>query len=468
MTTTRFAPSPTGDPHIGNIRTALFAYLLAKHNDGKFLLRIEDTDRKRQDDASIDTIFDALKWLEIAPDNIDSPMIQSERLEMYKKEAFRLVEEGKAYICNCTPEELEISRGEMIKAGKAPMYSGKCRDLKFEIQDSKLPDNAVIRMKIPRGEKISFIDAVRGKIEFDSDTIDDQVILKSDGYPTYHLAHVIDDHEMGVTDIIRSEEWLSSTPKHIILNKMLGFEAPNYAHPPVILSPNKGKLSKRDGSVGILEYRKLGYLPEALINFMVFLGWNPKDEREFFTLAELEKEFDLKNINKAGAVFDIEKLNYYNRHYLQEKPEEQVAALIDQDVLKKFSAFDREKVVALAKDRMEKLSDFEKTVSFLLEEKIASEILVFKKSDKTKTIAGLKATGEKIEATEDFNAQNIKSALEEAVEQNKLSNGDVFWPVRVALSGLEKSPPPEQIAEVLGKKETLSRISRAIQILNTQ
>jgi len=468
MITTRFAPSPTGDPHIGNIRTALFAYLLAKHSGGKFLLRIEDTDRKRQDDASINTIFDALKWLEIAPDNIDNPMIQSERLEIYKKEAFRLVKEGKAYVCNCTPEELEISRGEMTKAGKAPMYSGKCRDLKFEIQDSKLPDNAVIRMKIPRGEKISFIDAVRGKIEFDSDTIDDQVILKSDGYPTYHLAHVIDDHEMGVTDIIRSEEWLSSTPKHIILNKMLGFEAPNYAHPPVILSPNKGKLSKRDGSVGILEYRKLGYLPEALINFMVFLGWNPKDEREFFTLAELEKEFDLKNINKAGAVFDIEKLNYYNRHYLQEKPEAQVAALIDQDVLKKFSTFDKEKVVALAKDRMEKLSDFEKTVSFLLEERIAPEILVFKKSDKTKTIAGLKATGEKIGAIEDFNAQNIKSAIEGAVEQNKLSNGDVFWPVRVALSGLEKSPPPEQIAEVLGRKETLSRISRAIRILNTQ
>jgi glutamyl-tRNA synthetase len=468
MTTTRFAPSPTGDPHIGNIRTALFAYLLAKHSGGKFLLRIEDTDRKRQDDASIDTIFDALKWLGIAPDNIDNPMIQSKRLEIYKKEAFRLVEEGKAYICNCTPEELKISREEMIKAGKAPMYSGKCRDLKLEIKDSKLPDNAVIRMKVPKGEKISFTDAVRGKIEFDSDTIDDQIILKSDGYPTYHLAHVIDDHEMGVTDIIRSEEWLSSTPKHIILNKMLGFEAPNYAHPPVILSPNKGKLSKRDGAIGILEYRKLGYLPEALINFMVFLGWNPKDEREFFTLAELEKEFDLKNINKAGAVFDIEKLNYYNRHYLQEKPEGEVATLIDQNVLKKFSAFDREKIVALAKDRMEKLSDFEKTVSFLLEEKITPNILVFKKSDKVKTVTGLKATSEKIEAIEDFNAQNIKSALEKAVEQNKLSNGDVFWPVRVALSGLEKSPPPEQIAEVLGKEETLSRISRAIQIINTQ
>jgi glutamyl/glutaminyl-tRNA synthetase len=249
---------------------------------------------------------------------------------------------------------------------------------------------------------------------------------------------------------------------------MLGFEAPNYAHPPVILSPNKGKLSKRDGAIGILEYRKLGYLPEALINFMVFLGWNPKDEREFFTLAELEKEFDLKNINKAGAVFDIEKLNYYNRHYLQEKPEGEVATLIDQNVLKKFSAFDREKIVALAKDRMEKLSDFEKTVSFLLEEKITPNILVFKKSDKVKTVTGLKTTSEKIEAIEDFNAQNIKSALEKAVEQNKLSNGDVFWPVRVALSGLEKSPPPEQIAEVLGKEETLSRISRAIRILNTQ
>ena len=466
MIITRFAPSPTGDPHIGNIRTALFVYLFAKHNNGKFLLRIEDTDRKRHDDTSIGTIIDALEWLEIIPDNIDNPMIQSERLEIYRKKAFELVGQNKAYVCTCTPEELKASREKMVKAGQAPMYSGKCRNSKLEIKNSKLPDNAVIRMKVPKGEKISFTDAIRGNVKFSTDTIDDQVILKSDGYPTYHLAHIIDDHEMGITDVIRSEEWLPSTPKHIILNKMVGFKVPNYAHLPIILGSDRSKLSKRDGAVGILEYRKLGYLPEALINFMAFLGWNPKDEREFFTLAELEGEFDLENVNKAGAIFDIEKLNHYNRHYLREKSVDEIIKLIDRDALQRFEKFDTEKVVSLAKERMEKLADFEETVSFLLEAKPEAKILIFKKSDKDKTIAGLKVASEKIEIVKDFSNQNIKSALEETVSQNNLANGDVFWPVRVALSGLATSPPPEQIAEVLGKEETLSRIKTAIKILS--
>jgi glutamyl/glutaminyl-tRNA synthetase len=271
---------------------------------------------------------------------------------------------------------------------------------------------------------------------------------------------------MGVTDVIRSEEWLPSTPKHIILNKMLGFKVPNYAHLPIILGSDRSKLSKRDGAVGILEYRKLGYLPEALINFMAFLGWNPKDEREFFTLAELEGEFDLGNVNKAGAIFDIEKLNHYNRHYLREKSVDEIIKLIDRDALQRFEKFDTEKVVSLAKERMEKLADFEETVSFLLEAKPEAKILIFKKSDKDKTIAGLKVASEKIEIVKDFSNQNIKSALEETVSQNNLANGDVFWPVRVALSGLATSPPPEQIAEVLGKEETLSRIKTAIKTLS--
>lgn len=467
MVITRFAPSPTGDPHIGNIRTALFVYLFAKSQKGKFLLRIEDTDRKRHDEKSIATIIDALKWLHLTPDNIENPMIQSKRLQIYKGHALDLVAKGKAYICTCSPDELKTSREKMQKEGRAPMYGGKCRNSKHEIRNAELPEGAVIRMKVPEGEKINFDDLVRGKVEFDSSTIDDQVILKSDGFPTYHLAHVIDDHEMQVTHVIRSEEWLSSTPKHILLNQMLDFEIPQYAHLPIILGANKSKLSKRDGATGILEYQKLGYLPEALVNFMAFLGWNPKDEREFFTLLELEREFDIKNVNKAGAVFDLEKLNFINRHYLQEKKASEIKNLIDPKILAKFSGYDINKVVALCQDRMEKVSDFEQAMSFLLKSEPTSDNLTFKKSNQENTIKGLEAGRGELEKLEAFDAPNIKSAFEKAVETSNLSNGDVFWPIRVALSGAEKSPPPELIAEVLGKDETLNRISKAIRIFNT-
>ena len=462
MTITRFAPSPTGDPHIGNIRTALLVYLFAKSQNGKFLLRIEDTDRKRHVEGSVQTIIDALAWLGMTPDNINDPMVQSKRLPIYKKYALELVKEGKAYVCTCSSEDLEASRKKMQAEGKPPMYSRACRDKGLQYKEGE----SVVRMKVPANEKIAFDDLVRGKVEFDSSTIDDQVILKSDGYPTYHLAHIIDDNEMQVTHVIRSEEWLSSTPKHILLNQMLGFETPQYAHLPIILGPNKGKLSKRDGAVGILEYRKLGYLPEALVNFMAFLGWNPKDEREFFTLAELEKEFDIKNVNKSGAVFDIEKLNFLNRHYLQEKEIAEIKMLIDPKTLEKFSDFDVDKVIALSRERMEKVSDFEDTVSFLLEAKATADILVFKKSNREKTLAGLSAALAEIEKLDQFDATGIKSALEKAIKSSNLSNGDIFWPIRVALSGMEKSPPPELIAAVLGKEKSIERIEKAIQTLS--
>jgi len=461
MVITRFAPSPTGDPHIGNIRTALFAYLFAKNQKGKFLLRIEDTDRKRHDQAAVKSIKDALKWLQIVPDNIDNPKVQSEHLEEYKKVALKLVAESKAYVCICTQKQLKTSREKAKKEGKPPMYDKNCREKALKYKE----DKSVIRMKVPENEKVKFIDAVRGKVEFDSNTVDDQVILKSDGYPTYHLAHVIDDHEMQVTHVIRSEEWLSSTPKHILLHQMLNFKIPQYAHLPIILGPNKNKLSKRDGAVGILEYRKLGYLPEALINFMAFLGWNPKDEREFFALANLEKEFDIKNVNKAGAIFDIEKLNFINRHYLQEKKVSEIKNLIDPKILSKFSDYDVDKAIALSQDRMDKISDFEQTLSFLLKAEPTRSNLIFKKSNRENTIKGLDAGRKELEELEIFSAQNIKSALEKSVEKANLSNGDVFWPVRVALSGLEKSPPPEQIAEALGKEEVAARINNALRIL---
>jgi len=461
MIRTRFAPSPTGDPHIGNIRTTLFEYLFAKKSEGQFLLRIEDTDRKRHDEASIDGIKEALRWLDLIPDNFDKPKVQSEHLDHYKKVALELADNGFAYVCNCSKERLEEIRKNQTDKGLPPGYDGHCRDKNLPFED-----DCVIRMKVPETGVTAFDDLIRGHVEFRNDTVDDQVILKSDGFPTYHLAHVVDDHEMQITHVIRAEEWLSSTPKHIILNQALGYEVPLYAHVPVILSPTHGKLSKRDGAVGILEYKKMGYLPEALINFMALLGWNPKTEEEFFTLEELQKSFDLSQVNKAGAIFNIDKLNFFNHHYLMQKRSEELIGLLDKDVLAKLPQENLNKIVDLAKERMNTLADFEPTIGYLLGEvKIDKNLLVFRKSTSETTKKALEMVYAGLKSIEDWSQDKIKDVLEKVVIDGQLSNGDVFWPVRYALSGAEKSPPPEEIAEVLGKEKSLQRIEKALETI---
>ena len=458
MIKTRFAPSPTGDPHIGNIRSALFSYLFAKKNGGEFLLRIEDTDKKRHVEKSVQTIKDALKWLKILPKNINSPIVQSKRLEIYKKAAMKLLEEDKAYVCDCSQKRLKEIREIQKAKGLPPGYDGHCRNRKLEFKSG-----CVIRMKVPKTGKIVVNDLVRGQVEFDLSTIDDQIILKSDGFPTYHLAHVVDDAEMGITHVIRAEEWLPSTPKHILLNQMLGYKIPQYAHLPVILGPNRGKLSKRDGATGIMEYKKLGYLPEALINFMVLLGWNPKTNEEFFTLDELEKKFDIKQVNHAAAIFDIQKLNHFNRHYIQKKPASELIALLDPKIVSKLRRQSLEKAVELAQQRMTTLNDFGETISYLISEpKIDHQKLVFKKSTAANTKKALEIAAATLKEITKWEKSEILTTLQKIVSQNELSNGDVFWSVRFALSGLEKSPPPEEIAEVLGKEETIKRIKIAL------
>lgn len=471
MIITRFAPSPTGDPHIGNIRTAFFAYLFAASQEGKFLFRIEDTDQGRYVENSIQTIKDALSWLGIAPENIDNPMVQSKRLEIYKKTALELVEKGDAYICTCSKERLEELRSRQKALGQPPRYDGHCRkELRIkneELRTNEIPEGAVIRMKIPETGKIILNDLVRDKVEFDFSTLDDQVILKSDGFPTYHLASVIDDHEMKVSHVIRSEEWLPSTPKHILLYQMLGFEIPTFAHLPVILSPTHGKLSKRDGAVGIMQYKEMGYLPEAMINFMVLLGWNPKTKEEYFTLEELKKRFKIEQVNKAGAVFDINKLNHFNQYYIKQKSTSELIPLLDQEAMKSLSQGNLGKIVDLAKQRMTTLSDFNEQIDFIIKEpKIDPQKLVFKKSTAETTGKALKSVLKDLIKVNDWSQVQIKTALENAVNQNNLSNGDVFWPVRYALSGEEKSPPPEELAEVLSKEKAIERIKKAIALLN--
>jgi len=458
MIITRFAPSPTGDPHIGNIRTALFNYLFAKHADGKFLLRIEDTDQNRHNPESIKTIKEALLWLDIVPENLENPVIQSERLEKYKTAATELIEQGHAYVCNCSKERLEQVRGKQQSQKQIPRYDNHCRELNLPYEEG-----CVVRMKIPQNKKITFDDLIRGEISVDSSTLDDQVLLKSDGFPTYHLAHAVDDHEMQTTHVFRGEEWLPSTPKHILLFEMLGFKPPIYAHLPVILSPTKGKLSKRDGATTILSYRKMGYLPEALINFMALLGWNPKTDEEFFTLGNLVKRFESGNINKSPAVFDIKKLDSFSNHYLQQMSIDQIRK-ISADFGKNELSDAQAHLITRGGHptilaALGQIDELEKTP------RIDRELLIFKKSDETKTKRGLTLALDNLESLQDWNEKEIQSALEKSVSNAGLSNGDIFWPIRYSLCGLEKSPSPAEISAAIGKEKSLSRIKNAISLL---
>jgi len=465
MITTRFAPSPTGELHIGGARTALFAYLAAKQSNGKFFLRIEDTDRERFVEGSDKRIIESMEWLGLIPDNIDKVTYQSNRLETYKKAAFDLVKAGKAYICTCSKEKLAQSREKQEKEGRPPRYEGFCRTSEFKLSD--LAEGCyVVRMKLPTEGKITVHDLVRGDIEFDLSLFDDQVILKSDGYPTYHLASVVDDHEMGINYVIRAEEWLPSTPKHLVLYEMFGWEPPKFAHLPMVLAPDRSKLSKRHGATSVVEYRNLGYLPEAIVNFLALLGWNPKDNQEYFSLEQLVKEFKIENVNRAPAVFDIDKLNSINQDYIQKgirEDESRIRMILADDFGIKLT--DSE-MTLLGRGGFKTLEEAALYISELRQEPdYAADLLVFRKSDKEKTIKGLTETESKIRAQSTWDNDSLQSLLQNIVTENNLTNGDVFWPVRVALSGQEKSPSPVELALALGPDETARRIQVAIKKL---
>ncbi len=308
----RFAPSPTGYVHLGSLRTALYCYLFARHHGGVNILRIEDTDRTRYVEGAIENLLRTMEWAGITFDEgpitggAFAPYVQSERTELYRKHADELIALGKAYPCFCTPERLDQVRKAQQAASIPPMYDRLCRNLTKEEADKRIASGEahVVRMRVPIGEVVRFHDMIRGDVEFDSKTIDDQVLLKSDGFPTYHLANIVDDHWMQITHVIRAEEWLSSTPKHVLLYDAFGWEAPKFAHLPLLLNADRSKLSKRQGDVAVEDYREKGYLPEALINFLALMGWNPSATEEIFSIHELIRQFDLERVNKAGAIFE--------------------------------------------------------------------------------------------------------------------------------------------------------------------
>ncbi len=463
---TRFAPSPTGYLHVGGLRTALYNFLFARHNKGKFLLRIEDTDQSRLVKGADKEIIKILKEFDLKFDN--TPVYQSQRLKIYKKYALQLVEMGKAYYCFCPPERLAKIKEEQIQQKIAPKYDKACCQLTAEQIDEKLKAKIpfVIRLNVPKNKEISWYDIIRGEVKFNSNDVDDQVLLKSDGFPTYHLANVIDDHEMEISHVIRGEEWLSSTPKHLLLYEAFGWQPPEFAHQSLLLNPDRSKLSKRQGDVAVSDYLVKGYLKEALINFLATIGWTAKagSEQEIYTLKELIEKFDLSRVNKSGAIFDLEKLDWINGYYIRQMKIKELTKLC-LPYLKGINQDLAEKIVTVEQERLKKLSDISENIEFFSKKPIYdAKLLIWKKSSKEETF-------ENLVKLEDFiitlNKQDFSSAkiLEEKIiawiKKENYGVGDMLWPMRVALSGLQNSPSPFEIAWVLGQKETLARLNQA-------
>ncbi|GAB4315193.1 MAG: glutamate--tRNA ligase [Phototrophicales bacterium] len=488
---TRFAPSPTGSLHIGSARSALFSWLLAKHHGGKFILRIEDTDQKRYVENAVEEFVEMLAWLGIHHDEGPDiggefgPYYQSQRLELYQKWAKWLVENDKAYYAYDTPEELEQINQERRAKKLPPGYDGRHRDLTDEQRAAYEAEGRtpVIRFKMPREGTTQVHDLVQGDVEFRNNTLQDIVLLKSDGFPTYHLAHVIDDHFMEITHVTRSNEWLPSLPIHINLWNAFGWEIPAYAHLPVLLNPNgKGKLSKRHVGtknesgeqilVLVKEYKEAGYLPQALVNFLTNIGWNFGDEREIFTVQEAIQRFDLSGVNPANSAYPIEKLDWINGIYIREHTSiERLAELLREPLQKAGLKVNDEvllKVTPLVQTRITKLNDVVELAGFFFHETFippAKEDIIQKKMDAESTIKLLEATLPRLEALETWTTDAMLQDMDALATELALKRGQVFGALRVAVTGQKISTPTFETMEILGKDESLKRIRLAIDIL---
>lgn len=483
-TRTRFAPSPTGYLHIGSLRTALYAYFFARSTGGDFILRIEDTDQAR-------TVADATqKLIEVFDDfNIErdegpelsngeiiekgdhGPYIQSQRSDIYKKYAEQLITEGKAYYAFETSEELDALRKDQEKKGLPPRYNKAALNLSKEEIQKNLDEGKpyVVRLNVTPGKMVEFTDAVFGKIRVNSKDIDDQVLLKSDGHATYHLANVVDDHLMKITHVIRGEEWVPSTPKHILLYEAFGWEPPTFAHLSLILNNEKAKLSKRHGDVSVEDFVNKGYLKDALINFVMLLGWNPKNDQEIFSIEEFKKIFKLEHINKSGAVFNREKLEWINKQHIKELDDDAFFELA-KPYLASFSDTEENMLKAasiLEKERIAKLSELPEAIGFLFAlPEYAPELLAWKKLTKEEAQENLSKLKPLVEETteEEFNQDALNKKIYTFIKDNEYKVGNFLWPLRVALSGKERSPGPYEIAEVIGKEESLKRINHALSL----
>lgn len=476
----RYAPSPTGYVHIGNLRTALYNYLFAKSAGGEFILRIEDTDQTRKVEGAVENIISVLKWAGLDYDEGPSkeggcgPYYQSQRLDIYNEHVKTLLEKKRAYYCFCTPERLSALREEQQKQ-KLPQtkYDKHCLHLtETEIKKNLDAGMAhVIRLNVEPGQTIKFRDYVREDVEFQSDMIDDQILMKSDGFPTYHLANVVDDHLMGVSHVIRGEEWLPSTPKHVLLYEAFGWEKPVFAHLPLLLNPDRSKLSKRQGDVAVEDYRNKGYLKEALINFIALLGWTAGDDREFYYLDELIRSFSLERINKSGAVFDIEKLNWLNAEHLRAKPDDEILTMLKDELKEsKYSGSNHAddyllKIITAMKPRVSFIKEFITNCTYFYEEPEEYEEASVKKGWKAQSPEILKRFAGRISALDNPLKEDYESALKSTAAEMSVGNGAVIHPLRLAVSGVSGGPGIFDICYILGKDRTISRVHRATEKL---
>ena len=479
----RFAPSPTGYPHVGNIRTALFNWLFARHSGSSFIVRIEDTDVNRKVEGATEAILDGLRWLGIDWDEGPEvggkygPYFQSQRLEHYQRIVRQLVEGGHAYPCYCSEERLAQMRTEMAKNKESMRsYDRRCRNLsqeeraKFEAQGI-IP---VIRFKTPLEGQTRFNDLIKDEVVFDNSTLDDFVLLKSDGYPTYHLANVTDDHLMKISHVLRADEWLSSTPRHMLLYNALGYQPPLFAHLPMILGTDRSKLSKRHGATAITEYRDQGYLPQAMMNFLALLGWSLDDRTELFTKEELIHHFSIERISKTSAIFNLDKLKWMNGVYIRklsiDELTDQLMPFLDRDlpqsVKRPLSREHVKPIVPLIQERLITLEEAAELCMFFFVDDLVynADLLLGKKLTRENAVRGLEAALKRLQAPT-FDAPSLEDALRTLATELELKAGDFFGLLRVATTGRTAAPPLFQTMASLGKDRCLKRIEAALKQL---
>lgn len=473
---TRFAPSPTGYMHIGNLRTALFEYLIAKHEGGDFILRIEDTDQGRLVEGATDIIYDTLRTVGLKHDEgpdvggDHGPYVQSERLPMYKAYAEQLVELGGAHYCFCSEEEIERQRREADSLGISFKYDDPCKHISLEEAKARVAagEPYVIRQTINNVGETYFDDEVYGRIEFDTDVLDESVLIKSDGFPTYNFANIIDDHQMEITHVVRGNEYLSSTPKYNLIYEAYGWDIPTYVHVPPVMKDEHHKLSKRNGDASFQDLVAKGYLPEAILNYIALLGWSPETEQEIYTLDELIKVFNISRISKSPAIFDIDKLTWMNGVYLRNMDLDQYYDLVKPYLEEAIhSEVDLRSVAKILQPRVDTLAQIKESVDFIDElPEYDCAMYIHKKMKTTLEISlrSLNAAREALAALDDWSEEEtIHDLLLSLPKQLEMKNGQVLWPVRTAITGKQFTPGGAiEIAHILGKEETLKRIDRGI------
>ncbi|MEQ0487822.1 glutamate--tRNA ligase [Anaerococcus murdochii] len=480
----RFAPSPTGYLHIGGLRTALFNYLYARHTGGKMILRIEDTDRTRFVEGALENLLKALKWSGVEIDEgvmLDEnghvtekgdfgPYIQSERVEkgIYNKYIDQLIEEGKAYYCFCSQERVDKVRDQMKADGLTPKYDGLCRSIPLEEAKQRVANGEeyTVRLKLPKDYDISFNDRIKGKITFNTDDQDDQVLIKRDGYPTYHFAVVVDDHLMGITHVVRGDEWISSTPKHVYLYEAFGWEAPEYIHLPTVLNKDHKKYSKRNGDGMVEDFIEEGYMPEGLINFLSLLGWSPDSEEEIFTMEELAKQFDFDRVNKTGAVFDKKKLDWVNGHYVRELSPEELAEDIKPYMIKAGlidESYDHDKLVLLAETWQSAIDKFSDAPELAKNYYIKSEDIDYDddakeaiSTDEARTL--FNAFLAQLDQVDEIDADFAKSVMKTIQKETGIKGKNLWFPVRAAVTGSVHGPDLSNAFLIMGKDLVKDRL----------